>query len=211
MGKGGVCPDLALAYWGGNGDICISRFANRDMHCNLEMVMREHRGMRPQDVVILLKLFVLADKPWRMVDIAQSLGISQSEVTQALERSRVAGLVSNDKRHLHVKALLEFLMHGIQYVFPERPGGLVRGIPTAHSAPPLSDKIVQGSEGPYVWPYEEGTERGQMIRPLFPSVPKAALQDRKLYELLALTDALRVGHPREKALAMKELENRGQQ
>lgn len=171
--------------------------------------MREHRGMRPQDVVVLLNLLVLDEKPWRMVDIAQSLGISQSEVTQALERSRVAGLVRGDKRRVHVKGLFEFLIHGIQYVFPERPGGLVRGMVTAHSALPLKGKIVQGSDPPYVWPFEEGTERGQLIRPLFPSVPSAAKRDKDLYELLALTDALRVGFPREKTLAIRELERRG--
>jgi hypothetical protein len=68
--------------------------------------------------------------------------------------------------------------------------------------------IVPGNEAPFVWPFEEGEDRGQMIRPLYPTVPQAASRDSVLYELLALTDAIRVGQPRERALAIKELERR---
>ena len=39
------------------------------------------------------------------------------------------------------------------------------------------------------------------ITPLYPKVPQAAREDAQLYELLALTDALRVGRPRERQLA----------
>jgi len=44
--------------------------------------------------------------------------------------------------------------------------------------------------------------------PLYPSVPEAANKDEKLYELLALADALRVGRAREKELAIVELKKR---
>ena len=83
---------------------------------------------------------------------------------------------------------------------------MVRGIPTAHSALPLN-KEIQSNES-YVWSYAEGKVRGQSIEPLHKSVPVASLKDKKLYELLALTDALRVGKVREKNIAMEELEKR---
>ncbi len=57
-------------------------------------------------------------------------------------------------------------------------------------------------------PYSKGTVRGHSILPLYPSVPEAALKDKQLYELLALTDALRVGRAREKELAIMELMKR---
>ena len=41
-------------------------------------------------------------------------------------------------------------------------------------------------------------QRGQSIEPLYPSVPETVLKDEKLYELLAITDAIRVGRTREK-------------
>jgi hypothetical protein len=47
-----------------------------------------------------------------------------------------------------------------------------------------------------------------MIEPLHPAAPKACLKDSKLYEYLALCDALRVGKAREKNLAMVEFKKR---
>ena len=47
----------------------------------------------------------------------------------------------------HYPNLLEFLTHGISYVFSPKKGGLTRGIPTAHAAPRgVSCAIKQGLE-----------------------------------------------------------------
>ncbi|NCB39610.1 MAG: hypothetical protein EOM80_12680 [Erysipelotrichia bacterium] len=48
----------------------------------------------------------------------------------------------------------------------------------------------------------------QAFMPLYKSVPKAAMADPYLYELLALVDAIRGGRAREKNLAVKELQKR---
>lgn len=166
--------------------------------------MRKHNGMRPQDVVILLKIISLDEKPWRMKDVASALRVSASEVTESLERSALAGLIAVDKTRVMRDSLLEFLVHGLRYVFPVVLGPTAQGIATAHSAAPLSDHIV-GQE-PYVWLHPDGPQRGPSIMPLIPTVPQAVLQDPKLYQLLALTDALRVGRVREKNLAAQYLE-----
>ena len=105
-------------------------------------------------------------------------------------------------------ALLEFLVHGIKYVFPARPGLLLRGMPTAHSAPPLAGRIISSEDDIYVWPYDNGTVRGQAIFPLYDKVPQAAEKDKALYELLALVDAIRAGQARERTIAASELEKR---
>lgn len=168
--------------------------------------MKKHSGMRPQDVVILLKIAAKGDKPWLMKDLSIELEISASEVSESLNRSMLAGLISADKQTLMKLALLDFLGHGLKYVYPQRPGAMVRGMVTAHSAEPLN-KIIQSQEA-YVWPFGLGKIRGQAIEPLHPSVPKACLKDNLLHELLALTDALRVGKIREQKLAMAELEKR---
>ena len=141
-----------------------------------------------------------------MKDIAHDLSISASEVSESLNRSMIAGLLTSDKKKLMKQSLLEFLQFGLKYAFPQRPGGLVRGISTAYSAPPLSN-IIQGEEA-LVWPYTEGEVRGQMIQPLHPSVPKACLKYPKLYEFLALADALRIGKAREQKLAIEILKER---
>ncbi len=163
-------------------------------------------NMRPQDIVVLLKIIAIGDNEWLHHTLAQDLGISQSEVSQSLNRSRYAGLIDDSRKNIMRMALLEFLQSGLRYVFPAKPGALVRGVPTAHSASPLN-KIIQSDED-YVWPSANGQSRGQAITPLYPSVLDAIKKDATLYELLALVDAIRVGKAREKELAKKELEKR---
>lgn len=105
-------------------------------------------------------------------------------------------------------ALKEFLIHGVRYAYPPERGELTRGMPTGYAAPPLSKVIVQPNEPPPVWPYAEGAVRGYAFSPLYSTVPVAAERDPKLYELLALVDAMRDGRARERNLAAKEIESR---
>ena len=83
---------------------------------------------------------------------------------------------------------------------------MVRGIPTAHSALPISNNIV--SDELFVWEHSGGTVRGQAIIPLYHTVPNIVQNDEKLYELLALVDAIRTGTARISKIASEELEKR---
>ncbi|RPH37619.1 hypothetical protein EHM92_02220 [bacterium] len=115
--------------------------------------------------------------------------------------------MDDSKKSVQKESLLQFLEHGVKYVFPQRPGPVVRGIPTAHSAPPLSE-MVQSGDRVYVWPDIDGEARGESIVPLYPTVPKAARADKRFYELVALVDAIRIGKAREVKLAVAELRKR---
>ena len=126
--------------------------------------MKKHSGMRSQDIVVLLKIAALREAEWFGKDMAYALGISQSEVSESLNRSQIAGLLSDGKKRLMKNNLLDFLQHGLRYVFPAEPGAIQRGMPTAHNAPPLNQHI--SAEEPYVWPWAEGEARGQAIEPL---------------------------------------------
>jgi predicted transcriptional regulator len=168
--------------------------------------MKKHSGMRPHDIVVLLKIAAKGKQAWFMKDLSFELGISASEVSESLNRSAIARLISKDKKQLMKLSILDFLEHGLRYVYPSHPGSKVRGVPTSHSASPLSNEIV--SEDAYVWPYGEGIVRGEAIEPLHPKVPEACLKDPMFYEYMALCDALRVGRAREKELAIKELKQR---
>lgn len=168
--------------------------------------MKKHSGMRPHDVVVLLKIAAKEGSNWYMKDLAYELGISASEVSESINRSVIAGLIFKDKKRLMRNALLDFLRFGLPYVYPQQPGSLVRGLPTAHSAEPLN-KVIQ-SEDPYVWPYAKGTVRGQAIEPLHVNIPDACLKDKIFYEYMVLCDALRVGKAREKNIAFEELQQR---
>jgi len=168
--------------------------------------MRKHNGMRPQDIVILLKITTFpGNERWKMMDLVKSLYLSQSEISESLHRSSLAGLVDAKKKNVMRLSLMEFLEHGIHYVFPQHPGALVRGIPTAHSHTFMKKKIV--STEAYVWPDPNGKTRGQAIEPLARSVVKAVQEDQTLYKLLALVDIIRVGKTRELKIALGELKN----
>jgi hypothetical protein len=164
--------------------------------------------LKPQDIVVSLKVHNLCSQVWTYSGLANSLHMSQSEVHAALKRCEVSGLYDSASKKIRKSALLEFLIHGLKYVFPGQPGPLSRGMPTAHSAEPLKNLLVVDPADAYVWPAPDGTVRGQTITPLYKSVPAAAKDDSELYELLSLIDALRVGRAREQRLAAQELEQR---
>lgn len=194
--------------------ICDPKLHNK--YCILQYVifsatisyMRPFNGIKPQDIVLLLKLVVLGEEKWRHVDLVSSLGLSQAEISFSLNRCRTVGFLDSAKKKVMRGALLEFLLHGLKYVFPARPGPVSRGMPTAHSAAPLAGRIISSESDIYVWPSDTGKARGQAIEPLYRSVPQAAGKDAALYELLALVDAVRAGRAREQAMAAQELERR---
>lgn len=160
--------------------------------------------MRPQDIVILLKIISKGKENWHLKDLAYELNISQSEVSDSLNRSALAGLVEVEKKKkVHRNSLMEFLQYGLHYVFPASPGSMVNGIYTAHSHSYMQHFFK--SEMMYVWPYSKGEVRGLAIEPLYPGQPEACLQDELLYKMLALIDVIRVGRVREMNVAIKEL------
>lgn len=165
--------------------------------------MKKHNGMRPLDIVVLLKIAAMGKQNWQNKDLALALKLSPSEISESLNRSMIAGLIDQSKKKLFKKAFLEFLNHGLKYVFPQQPGALTKGIPTAHAAPVAADTFGTGEM--YVWPAASGIARGQAIEPLYPTVPEVATQDPELYDLLALADMLRVGRVRETKFASEKL------
>lgn len=168
--------------------------------------MKEHNGMRPQDICILLKIIAKRKKEWFNKDLGYELNISNSEISESLNRSMQAQLVDDEKRHVFKKNLMEFLRHGLKYVFPESPGSIGRGIATGHSAEPLKTKI--SSKEQHVWADSKGDMRGLIVKPLYRTMPEAVRKDKNLYELLALVDAIRLGRVREQDMAILELDKR---
>jgi hypothetical protein len=173
--------------------------------------IREYRMtqpfLKPQDVVVLLKLISYGGRRPSMAMMAMDLSISSSEVHGALKRLSDSRLVSTDAQGHRplLPAVEEFLVHGLKYAFPPRRGEVTRGVVTSYAAEPLRGHFAANTDLPPVWPYPEGTQRGVSLEPLYKSVPAAALRDPALHEMLALVDALRDGRARERKLAEKEL------
>lgn len=157
--------------------------------------------LRPVDVAVAL---ALAQSPGQGYEpLSELLGVSLSTAHQAVQRLIAAGLAGKN-RQIHRRALVEFLTHGLRYAFFAEPGPEVRGVPTAHAAPPLAEEIV--AEHKYVWPSARGDARGAAIPPLYDGAPELTERAPELYRALTLIDALRVGRTRERELARKKLE-----
>jgi len=111
---------------------------------------------------------------------------------------------ADNPARVYPRALAEFAVHGAKYAFAADRTERTMGIGTSHSAPAFAGVFAPGSED-YVWPHPNGPMRGTGVMPLHSSAPFAAMQDSKLYEMLALFDALRVGRARERGMALKRL------
>jgi hypothetical protein len=162
--------------------------------------------LKSQDVLVLLKL-AAGSPSWTFDSLADELQLSASAVHRSLRRAEAAGLYDGRRREVKAASLIEFLSHGLRYVFPASWSGEARGRPTAWGAPPLSKQLLSSSNSP-VWPDANGKTRGVALKPLHPSVPGAAQRDERLWELLALVDAIRIGNARERNLAVRELKKR---
>lgn len=141
--------------------------------------------------------------------LSESLGLSKSEISNSLARCREAGLLTTDYESLlpsvNRRALLSISEHALKYFFPVKPGALTRGIPTGFASPVLAKHLKSAGDQILVWPDPHGKAKGQGVEPLYKTVPYAVKQDRLLYHYLALVDAIRLGGPRESAVAIKIL------
>ncbi len=165
--------------------------------------MRKHTGIRPQDIVILVKILSYGQQPWLAKDLAISLFLSGSEVSESLHRSAYAGLIDKNKKKVLKLNFMEFISHGLRYTFPQQPGAMQRGMPTAFSHPEIQPRFPTDIK--LVWPDPDGHDFGWTIEPFYEKQVKAAKQDDTLYYMLCLIDMIRVGKPREVNFAKEEL------
>lgn len=145
----------------------------------------------------------MGNQTWQLSMLSNSLAISISEISESLNRSKLAKFIDYEKKKINRQNLMEFLEHGIKYVFPQQPGAMVRGIPTAHSHPFLKEYFI--SEMNYVWPDSKGEIIGLSIEPLYPKQIHAVKDKPDFYILMALIDVIRVGKVREIKFAVEEL------
>jgi hypothetical protein len=167
--------------------------------------MKKHNGMRPQDIVVLLKLISLKDNEWKNIDLAYSLKISTSEIAESLNRSMIAGLLDSSKKKSSPKIFKRVFNIRIEICIPS---------PTWNNGERNCNSTFSATNKPrnyfgnehYVWPYHLGDTRGQAIEPLYKTVPEIVRNDSSLYKLLVIVDIFRIGRARELKIAIKELE-----
>ena len=160
--------------------------------------------LKPQDTVLALRYWSLKqDKLDSSVrDIAESIGISASEVSKGTKRLVAARLVVERDARVFAEAgaLLEWLGYGVRYAYPQESVGYGRGMATSWNCPVLKSEMVAPIPA-FVWPVSGGGTDGALIKPFHGSVPVAASKDERLYQVLSLLEAIRGGKPRELAIA----------
>ncbi len=165
--------------------------------------------LKPQDLALAFKLVCLQGQWPGYAALGEAMHLSRYEAHAAVQRLLASGLVVEVEGPPSpmLARLRPFVVHGAPFAYPPVRTEPTIGFVTAHGAPPL-DVLILSSEAPPVWPHPQGTAQGPGLLPLYPNLPLAAAQDRDLYELLALFDALRAGRARERMLARERLEHR---
>jgi hypothetical protein len=166
--------------------------------------MLKQTTLRPSDIVVALQLTIYSSAQFK--ELAESTGISAGECHNAVRRLRLSQLVQAGERAPSRDALHQFLVHGVSFAFPAMVGPGTIGISTAHSSPAFRG-IVESPDH-FVWPNADGEVRGQSLVPLFPGAPALPGRNQRLYELLTIVDALRVGTTRVRKIAAELLAGR---
>ena len=165
--------------------------------------------LKPQDLLVLLKVVAHPPRHWTYVSLGSALGLSTSEAHACVKRAVASGLAVAPSRVEWSPVrpnLLEFMLHGVRYVWPAAVGPVKRGVPTAFGAEPLARQLTAAPGEAPVWAHPDGKAKGPTLPPLYRTAPQAALADPSLHRLLALLDALRTGRARERSLAAELLE-----
>lgn len=174
------------------------------------MAKNAQLSLKPQDVVVLIKLMLIKESHFTYTSLGKDLYISASECHSAIARLRSSRLIYSEDSRPYVNSIAfeEFIFYGAKYSFPAITAGPTIGITTSYAAEPLASYLTYSESLPPVWPYSGGTVEGLTFYPLYPSVPNAALSDPLLYEVLSLFDALRGGAAREREIAIDLIRER---
>lgn len=159
------------------------------------------------DILVAMKLAAHEGEPTTVRQLEDELGLSKSAAANSLQRLRELDLLKDDAtggRRVNKLLLRDCLEHAVRWIAPAHVGEFELGLPTAHAAEAFRQKVT-GDDDPVVIPLPHGPLRGRAVTPLHPLAPAAAARDPKLYRLLAVVDALRIGRARDRQLAVAEL------
>ncbi len=174
---------------------------------NPSLTLPSQPSLRPFDVAVALRLLLVPEE--RYEPLAEALVTSTSAVHRAVARLQLSGLCRSGARTVSRPAFREFVLHGVRYAFPAVHGPERTGLPTAWAHPGVAGLFADGdAPRPLVWASDRGTAIGESLVPLFPNLPAVATRDARMYELLALVDAVRAGGSRERRIAGEVLGER---
>lgn len=160
-------------------------------------------ALKPQDLLVALKVCVNGDREFLLASLGQELLMAVSAVHGSIRRCEQAQLLSRASGSIRAVRpyLAEFVVHGARFAFPGMQGPMSRGMPTAIAGPSLRQHFDLSNAVLPVWPDAQGDTYGPSLTPLHHTAAAASRLDEKLFDVLTLLDALRIGAARERELA----------
>jgi hypothetical protein len=159
--------------------------------------------LKPQDLLVALKVCVNSDREFLLSTLGEELQMVISAVHGSIRRCEQAQLLSRASGSIRAVRpyLAEFVIHGARFAFPGMQGSMTRGMATSIAGPSLRQHFDLSNAILPVWPDAQGDTRGPSLTPLHHTTVAASRLDEKLFDVLTMLDALRIGAARERELA----------
>lgn len=152
------------------------------------------QALRGVDVLVVLGLLRHRAGEWTVRMLARELHMPLATVQRSLGRLGTTPAFDLERRHVDIAGCEELFGHALAFIAPASLGKSTRGTPTAWAVPALAKRLRVSADAPQpVWPQPRGRVRGVAVRPLHAGVLALAAADPEMHELLALTDAARLG------------------
>ena len=94
------------------------------------------QALLPQDVLVLVKLVSYGRGRPPMAEMAADLDLSPSQIHASLKRLERSRLIAPKTSHPSLRAVEEFLLHGVKYAFPAFRGGTSADETSSRGMPP---------------------------------------------------------------------------
>jgi len=174
--------------------------------------------LKSQDLVVLVRLLLAENRtePTTYPSLSSWTGLSASECHAAVKRLHRSGLTSAALQNTSIfdwqvirPAADEFTTHALRYLWPIELAGEQRGIPTGTAVEGLNEGELSVHEADrWVWPSARGTDRGQAIKPLYPTLPEKVGNDSLFHQSLAALDLARSPLARLRKLGQQWIQTR---
>lgn len=159
--------------------------------------MNKQFALKPQDVVVAIKLAGI--KQFTYASLSLAVGLAPSQVHASVKALLQSKLMSEDGDSgvaINRFRLVEFLVHGVPYMFPAIETHPTKGLATISELDEMKQVFL--TQRNYVWPLPSGKDTGVGLVPLHHCVFRAVQDDAAAYRILMSIDAIRIGDARER-------------
>lgn len=143
--------------------------------------------MKPQDLLILYHALNCKSKNLPLSSINfRSFAWDLEDVQAAQKRLQHVGLLDRKTSQPDLDRIKLFLLEALSFWWPAGKVISGQGLALAMSRPSAASKSQQ-----LVWPLDGEYSEGEVVRPLWPELPKLASKDRELHEFFSWIEVLR--------------------